>query len=137
MPDPVLIDTGPLVACFCPDDQDHQACVEKLRLLKGQRLVTSLAIVTEVLFLLDFSIKNQLKFLQFLASGVVEMEEITGEDFLRIAVLMGKYQDCPMDFADATLVALAERLHTRRIFTLDRRDFSIYRNDRGHAFHIV
>ena len=40
---------------------------------------------------------------------------------------MAKYADLPMDFADATLVVLAELLGTTTVFTLDRRDFGIYR----------
>ena len=42
-------------------------------------------------------------------------------------LLMSKFSDLPMDFADASLVALAERLRLSRIFTVDLADFSIYR----------
>lgn len=41
--------------------------------------------------------------------------------------LMEKYHDLPMDLADAALVRVAERERIRRIFTLDRRDFTLYR----------
>jgi len=58
-------------------------------------------------------------------------------DVSRIAELMEKYRDLPMDLADAALVALAERLRLRRIFTLDRRGFSIYRLRRLGRFQIV
>ncbi len=40
---------------------------------------------------------------------------------------MRRYADLPMDFADATLVALAPRYATRTVFTLDRPDFRVYR----------
>jgi predicted nucleic acid-binding protein len=51
---------------------------------------------------------------------------------------MRKYRSLPMDFADATLVRVAEREGIRRIFTLDRRDFSVYRlGPRGGSFAIV
>ncbi len=49
----------------------------------------------------------------------------------RVAALMEKYQDVPMDFADATLVALAEDLDIPHVFTLDRRGFSSFRL-KGH-----
>ena len=137
MKDPVLIDTGPLVACFNPDDQDYRLCLEQMRDLKGRRLVTTLAIVTETLYLLDFSLNNQQKFLQFMASGMIEVLELAADDFLSIADLMRKYHDCPMDFGDATLVILANRLQTRQILTLDSRDFGIYRTDRGQSFEKV
>lgn len=137
MLDPVLIDTGPLVACFNPDDQDHKPCLEKMRLLKGRHLVTSSAIVTETLYLLDFSAENQEKFLHFMAAPIINILELTPEDLIAIAHLMKKYRDCPMDFGDATLVVLANRLKTRQIMTLDIHDFSIYRNDRGKTFEII
>lgn len=49
------------------------------------------------------------------------------EAMSRMRELMKKYRDLPMDLADAALVAVAEREKVRRIFTLDRRDFEVYR----------
>lgn len=137
MKDPVLIDTGPFVACFDPNDKNHHGCMNTMQLLKGRHLVTTLSIVTEVLFLLDFSIENQQKFLRFMASGVIEILELISEDLLEAGELMKKYHDCPMDFGDATLVVLANRLQTRQIFTLDERDFTIYRTLQGKSFERI
>ena len=53
-----------------------------------------------------------------------------------MAVLMERYQDTPMDFADATLVLLADTLGVTDVFTLDRRGFSTYRTVKGKAFQI-
>jgi len=50
---------------------------------------------------------------------------------------MERYRNVPMDFADATLVALAEELETDRIFTLDRRGFSVYRMNQRKPFRII
>ena len=55
----------------------------------------------------------------------------------RVAALMEKYRNVPMDFADATLVVLGEELETNWIFTLDRRGFSTYRMNRNRAFRII
>ena len=134
MLDPVLVDTGPLVACFNPNDREHSRSLEKIRSLKGRRFVSTTAIVTETLYLLDFSLKNQQKFLQFISSGVIELLDLTSEEFLKISDLMEKYQDCPMDFGDATLVVLSHRLKTRQILTLDHHDFEIYRTTLGRPF---
>ncbi len=49
---------------------------------------------------------------------------------------MTKYADLPMDFADASLVALGERLKLRKVFTLDRRDFRLYRPRHVRSFEI-
>ena len=50
---------------------------------------------------------------------------------------MERYIDHPMDLADASLVAAAEALGARRIFTIDRRDFETYRVRRGHRHYPV
>ena len=49
---------------------------------------------------------------------------------------MDKYQDRPMDLADASLVVLAEKRGLRDIFTLDHADFQVYRISRRHAFRL-
>jgi predicted nucleic acid-binding protein len=50
---------------------------------------------------------------------------------------MRKYQDLPMDLADATLVVLGEDLGTEQVFTLDRRGFSTYRLHGKSPFHLI
>jgi predicted nucleic acid-binding protein len=62
--------------------------------------------------------------------------ELKREDVSRCRDLMGKYRSLPMDFADATLVVLAEKLKTRRVFTLDS-DFRVYRIGGRRAFEVV
>jgi uncharacterized protein len=51
--------------------------------------------------------------------------------------LMRKYGDLPMDFADATLVCLAQDLAVRHVVTLDRKGFGVYRLRRGRTFVII
>ena len=132
----VLVDTGPLVALFDPSDQDHAACTAELGRLNASRLVTTLAVLTEATYLLAFSTKAQRAVLDFVAAGAVELPDLDAVDVARAAGFMKKYEDLPMDFADATLAVLGQRLHTERIFTLDRRDFSVYRIGR-RAFRIL
>ena len=59
------------------------------------------------------------------------------DDIPRMRELMLKYRDLPMDLADAGLVRVAERERLRRIFTLDRRDFQVYRPSRIGRFAIL
>jgi hypothetical protein len=56
--------------------------------------------------------------------------------FERMPALMERYQNVPMDLADASLVAVAEEQHMHRVFSLDR-DFLIYRLPDGAAFEVV
>lgn len=68
--------------------------------------------------------------------GKLRLETLTDEDAHRMVELMKKYQDRPMDVADASLVAIAERLGIQRVFTVDR-DFYIYRMKDGSAFEVI
>ena len=123
----VLVDIGPVVALFDPSDREHSLCTRELAKLEQRRLVTSLAVITEAAYLLDFSSRAQAALLAFVSSGALEIAHFDQRAVGKAAALMEKYGDLPMDFADATLVVLAEELGTRAVFTLDRRDFGIYR----------
>ncbi len=59
------------------------------------------------------------------------------EDVPRIRTLMRQYRDLPMDFADATLVRVAEREGLDTVFTLDVRDFATYRLRGRRAFRLI
>ena len=132
----ILVDTGPLVALFDASEQAHTAVVQALaNLTHTDRLFTSLAVITEVTHLLDFSVRKQLEFLQWVELGALTIEPITPRDFPALRTLIQRYANLPMDFADATLVLLAERLGSQQVLTLDRRDFTVYRTAAGHAFH--
>jgi len=132
----VLIDTGPLVALFDPSDGEHERSKHVLAQLRQHRRVTSLAVVTEAAYLLAFSSRAQCALLSFVAAGGVDLAEFGAAEVSRCAALMQRYEGLPMDFADATLVVLAEQLHTVSVFTFDRRDFGVYRAGR-RAFRMV
>jgi len=132
----VLVDTGPLVALFDPSDADHERCKQALGQMRRARRVTSLAVVTEATHLLGFSRRAQQALLAFVAARAVEIVEFGAAPVSRAAALMRRFESLPMDFADATLVVLAEELHTNVAFTLDTRDFSVYRVGR-RAFRLI
>lgn len=121
----VLIDTGPLVALFDKDDNYH-AHMKGFMHGKGFRFHSTLAVLTEALHLLDFSVRVQLNFLSWVASGGIHLCNIDGSDIHRIRELSEQYQDRPMDFADATLVRAAEKTGIQSIISIDS-DFDIYR----------
>jgi len=132
----VLVDTGPLVALFDPSDRDHARCKRALAQLRRSRRVTSLAVLTEAAYLLGFSRRAQQALLAFIAAGAVEIAEVGAAQVSRAAALMERFESLPMDFADATLVVLAETLQTTSVFTLDQRDFGVYRLGR-RAFRLI
>lgn len=130
-----VVDSGPLVALFDRDDAHHTKALDFLRTFKGE-LISDLPVVTEVMYLLDFSVQAQVSFLQWLVAGGVTLIDVTAEDLVRTTELLQKYSGLPADFADATLVALAERLGMHEIATVDR-DFGIYRLKGKRAFRNV
>ena len=133
----LLIDTGPLLAAFNQRDQHHAFAVAIMR-QHNQPFVTSMAVMTEIMYLararLGWHVQDKL--FVMVERGDIRIEHTTTNDFARVATLMQKYRDLPMDFADATLVALAERLGSKRIFTIDS-DFLLYRWQDKHAFELI
>jgi uncharacterized protein len=67
----------------------------------------------------------------------VELLPLGVTDSARMRELMHKYQDLPLDLADAALVRVAEREGIGRIFTLDRRDFEVYRPAKIGRFSLI
>ncbi len=94
-------------------------------------------VVTEAMYLLGFSWKAQEALWEMLESGAVGLLPLDDFDFRRMSELMEKFRDLPMDLADAALVRVAEREKIRRVFTLDRRDFNLYRPGGLGAFTII
>lgn len=129
----VLCDTGPLVALFSAGQYAQQECQKSLRELRGG-LMTTLPVLTEAFHFLDQPCERELLW-TFIASGVLRLADISQPDLVRIRGLMDKYADSPMDFADASLVVVAERLKVRRVLTLDRH-FRLYRPRHARAFEI-
>jgi len=113
-----------LIALFDRDDRHHRRAVEFIRNRTSQ-LVTNLPVLTEATFLLRFSVAAQRDLLWW-AHKSIEIDQDTAADLPRITVLLDKYRDLPADFADASLVALAERLNVSRVASIDS-DFTIYR----------
>lgn len=132
----VLVDAGPLVALYDVSDPHHAACRKALRLIDDP-LATVWPAATEAMHLLRFSSRAQRALWEILENGVLTLLPLDRSDAPRMRELMSKYADLPMDLADAALVRVAERDRIRRIFTVDRRDFEIYRPLRLGRFKIM
>jgi hypothetical protein len=122
----ILIDTGPIVAFFDKDDRYHSLCIEILKEIR-EPLVTTWPVLTECFYLLNFSWEVQDSLWLFIQRGGTEIYPLEKELFIRCRELMKQYRDLPMDLADASLLVLADILGVSKIFTLDHKDFSIYR----------
>lgn len=131
----MLLDTVPLVAFLDRSERNHQRCVDFFKSYKG-RLLTTEPVLTEAVYLLGPDFKNQKPAIDFILLGGAELLPLSPELLKRSCQLMSKYADVPMDFADATLVALAEERGITDIVTLDRKDFSVYRTSSRKAFMV-
>ena len=120
----IVVDAGPLIALFDRDDRHHRRAVEFVRNARS-RFITNLPVLTEATFLLRFSVEAQRDLLWW-AHKSIEIDQGTAGDLPRIIDLLDKYRDMPTDFADASLVALAERLKVSRVASIDS-DFAVYR----------
>jgi len=122
----VILDTGAFVALLDKSEKNHNKCVNFLREFTG-RFLTTEPVLTETIYLLGPSIRAQKTCIEFILKGGATLIPQSTESLSRSAALMEKYKDVPMDFADATLVSLAEDTNIYEIFTLDRKGFSAYR----------
>lgn len=132
----VLVDAGPLVALIDAADPEHEACVRATRSMR-EPLLTVWPALTEAMHLLRGSWPAQRNLWSRVETGALVLAALDIDDTARMRQLMEKYRDLPMDVADAALVRVAERDDLTRIFTLDRRHFSIYRPGRRRRFAIV
>lgn len=132
MPKRVVVDSGPLIALFDKDDTYHKTALTFIKSYKCE-LITNHAVITEVTHLLDFSVQTQLDFLEWIYNGGISVYEIAEVDLAHIIKLVKKYSDLPVDYADATLVALCDRIGIRDIASVDK-DFTIYRTKHKKHF---
>jgi predicted nucleic acid-binding protein len=132
----VLVDAGPLVALLDQGDLHHVACITALKTLRDP-LVTAWPAFTEAMYLLGSSWPGQKALWSRIETGALTLAPLDESDATRMRELMEKYRDLPMDLADASLVRIAEREDLTRIFTVDRRHFSIYRPGRRRRFSIL
>ena len=132
----VLVDTGPLVAILSRADQYHETCVEALRQMPGP-LFSCWPVITEAAWLLRGYPRAIQQLLGSLDGGFLELLSLNGSEGAAIGDVMKKYADIRPQLADAALVYLAERESIDTIFTLDQRDFSVYRSGRRRPFRIL
>ncbi len=136
MPVRSLADTGALLAYLDRSDRWHKPCrtaFEELRL----PLVTSTAVLTELFHLVGDSRRETEVAREFVGAGFLWVAPLSNRDLPNLLALMRRYHDRPMDFADATLVHIAERESVSTIFTVDHDDFETYRIGGRKRFRIL
>lgn len=131
-----LIDTGAILALLDRTDRWHRVCVDAFEQLRLPLLTTE-AVLTELFHLVGDSRHEMETAWRLVRSGAIVMAAIDNSELPSIQTLMSRYSDCPMDFADATLVYVAKRERLSTIFTVDHADFNTYRIDGRRKFRIL
>lgn len=125
----ILIDAGPLIGLFDRSDKYHFKALAFMEHFQGI-LWTTWPVITEVSHMLDFSTKVQIAFLEWIRRGGLHIVELNESHLERIINLSEKFQDVPMDLADASLIAASEEKRLKEIASIDS-DFYIYRDLRN------
>lgn len=133
----ILTDSGPLIAIADADDAGHTACIEALDIV-SLPLFTILPVMTEAMHILGkrHGWTGRLAIWEMIAKRDLVIAQMSDDDLHRAGILMEKYNSTLMDFADASLVAIAERQKQTRIFTLDS-DFKVYRLHGRRSFDVI
>ena len=130
-----LLDTGPLVAAFRPPQDKDPFTPWAAKLLRSlpYPLFTCDAVLTEAAHFL----RSPAKLLEAVERGLLVSRFDTQTAAPRLAALVAKYADRPMDFADACLVYMSEQMRECTIVTIDRADFAVYRRHGREAIPLL
>jgi len=132
----VLADTGPLVSILFARDEHHKRCILALKSIQPP-LLTCWPVLTEAAWLLRREPLAVDRLLSTVREGWLELLPLAADAAAPIARVLQKYRSLDPQIADAALVHLAERGRIDTIFTLDRRDFSVYRIGGRRRIRIV
>jgi len=134
----ILTDAGPLIALLDRRDDKHHICADALEVLPAEPMLTTWPCFTESMYILGAvgGYRYQSGLWRFIEDGKLELHDLTTSEVDKMNRMMKKYQDTPMDLADASLIAVAESMKFRQIFTIDS-DFRIYRLSDGSALEMI
>ena len=131
-----LVDTGPLVAIASARDQRHRLCVEQLRHLQPP-LLTCWPVITEAAWLLRHHPSAVERLLGSFEVGLLRLLTLDEKAIRWLATFLMRYRKMGAQIADGALIYLAERDGIDTVFTLDRRDFLVYRLSNGRSLSIL
>jgi predicted nucleic acid-binding protein len=124
----LIIDTGFFVALFSRKDKHHKKALACQSQVKNRTWITTWPVLTETGHLLGGEYSKQfLALLSLIENGNILVFDFALHHLPNVRKLMVKYNQLPMDLADASLVILAEELGSGDILSTDQRDFGTYR----------
>ncbi len=133
-----ILDTSFLFALTDQSDRNHNKVLAIIQNV-NESLILPIVVLPEICYLLVSRLGHRAMrhFVFSLATSTVQIEQVVPEDFIRIHQILEQYADSHLDFTDAAIIALAERLKVTRVYTLDRRDFSMIRPRHCDYFELL
>lgn len=124
----ILVDSSFLIALYDKDAKVYDEVQEIAQLYQGLLLVPQV-VLTEVVYLLkrETGVNGASVFLEDFSNSNPALQDISVSDLKRVKEIMQQYATAKFDFVDCCIMALSERLNITQVFTLDQRDFSIFR----------
>jgi uncharacterized protein len=133
-----ILDTSFLFALTDQSDRNHPRVLTVAQ-SANEKLVLPVVVLPEICYLVASRLGHQAMrhFVASMTPDVVQVESMTIEDLVRAHQILEKYADNQLDFTDAAIVSIAERLTITRVYTLDRRDFSVIRPKHCDYFDLL
>lgn len=133
-----LLDTGFFYALLNRKENLHERVLAAAQTVEGSIYLPT-PVTTEVAYLLlrDLGSDAVADFTESLAESSFILVEPQNDDYYRAAEIIRQYREARIDFVDAIIFAIAERMNVTRILTIDQRDFRLFRPNHCPAFEII
>ncbi len=135
--EPVLVDTGPLIAFYSEEDSYHAACKKQMQMLPVGKTYTCWPVIVETAYMLRKRPMQRDDFLQTVRQGNLTILSLRAHDLEPVQEILAKYHDHSIDLADACLLHLADREEISTILTINHRHFAMFRKANGEALRLL
>jgi predicted nucleic acid-binding protein len=134
-----ILDTGFIFALTDKTDDNHGRVLRVAQIIGDEPLVLPSVVIPEVCYLIGSRLghKSMRDFLNNLIISKTQIEPLLEQDLKRVTQILESYADSHLDFVDAAVIAIAERLNIIRVLTIDRRDFSLIRPLHCNYFELL
>lgn len=133
-----ILDTSFLFALADRSDRNHDRVLDIAKTI-DEPLLLPTVVLPEICYLISSRLGHSAmrQFLTNLAISATQLEPMAATDLARINQILEQYADSQLDFVDAVIVAIPERVGITHVLTLDRRDFSLVRPKHCDYFEIL
>jgi predicted nucleic acid-binding protein len=134
----IILDTSGLLCLLDSGEKEHARAVAAVEVDPGPLVTIDFVLAeTDFLVLKRLGSKAERAFISQLISGAIQREAVTPDDLVRALAISRRFHDQNLGLTDAAVMALTERLETRKVLTLDRRHFAPFRDRRGRALDLL